>query len=305
MFLKKTQFENTFIFLRICMASFREMNDNMVFVSEIRIWAACPKQLYFKISAERKGHPDLLFNETRAGVFENRIWREICLELPALVLETYDENPDVLFAGNIEFESRLRILFQEIENEIRMCENDIEFDSLKAFEKGIEALGRNLDSTIQRSGTVLFEHASTPIDVEKTAADLKTGLIGMPPKVLMADEKRLPYLIRISKAPPDGVWESDRITAAAYLMILENNFGRQFVSDSAVVDYFGDDRLFRIRPQDRRKVFRAVRKIRDIKKGKMPGEKNIRLCGKCVYREKCLVKAESLFSKIFGKREFK
>lgn len=64
-----------------------KINDGIVLVSEIRIWAACPKQLYFKISAERKGHPDLLFIEKRAGVFENRIWREICLELPALVSE--------------------------------------------------------------------------------------------------------------------------------------------------------------------------------------------------------------------------
>ncbi|MBZ3935784.1 CRISPR-associated protein Cas4 [Methanimicrococcus blatticola] len=302
------------------MADFWKKNDETVFVSEIRIWAACPKQLYFKISAERKGHPDLLFNEKRAGVFENKIWREICLELPALVLEMIDENPDVVFAENSEFKNRVKRLFEEIGNEIKNSESSennkshentgscdafkIEFDSDKDFEKRIEEkieeLSKNIDLTIQRNGTVLFEAAADPISVEKQVLDSRTDLMGMPPKVLMFDEKRLPYLIKISKAPLNGVWESDRIPAAAYLMILESCFGRQFVSDSAIIDYFGDCRHFRIRPQDRRKVFRAIRKIRDIKKGKMPREKNIRLCGKCVYREKCHVKAKNLVSKIFG-----
>lgn len=194
----------------------------------------------------------------------------------------------------------MRILFQEIEKERQECENSIEPGEMPGLEKRIETLAGNIDSTLQRSGTALFECAADPMTVEKTVSDAKTGLTGMPPKVLRVDEKRLPYMIKISKAPSDGVWEPDRIPAAAYLMILENNFGRQFVSDSAVIDYFGDYRLFRIRPQDRRKVFRAVRKIKEIKKGKMPREKNIRLCAKCVYREKCRVKAESLFSKIFG-----
>ncbi len=93
-----------------------KINDSIVFVSEMKIWAACPKQLYFKISAERKRHPDLIFNINQAGVFENRIWREICLELPALVLEMKDENPDAVFTGNPAFADCLRGVFQEIEN---------------------------------------------------------------------------------------------------------------------------------------------------------------------------------------------
>ncbi|MDR0768008.1 MAG: Dna2/Cas4 domain-containing protein [Methanosarcinales archaeon] len=273
----------------------KETNDKTVFVSEIRMWTACPKQLYFKISAEKKRHPDLIFNEKRAGVFENKIWREICLELPALVLEFTDENPDVVFAENQEFEERLRTMFQEIKREV-----DENNSSVIEIEKGIKELSRNIDLTIQRSGTALFEAASNPIAVEKSYLFEKADLFGAPPKVLAADGKQLPYLIKISKAPSDGSWESDRITAAAYLILLEKQIGRQFVSDSAIVDYFGDYRTIRIRPQDRRKVFRAIRKIRDIKKGKMPREKNIRLCGGCVYKEKCHVKAKSLFSKIFG-----
>ncbi|MDR2943724.1 MAG: Dna2/Cas4 domain-containing protein [Methanosarcinales archaeon] len=285
------------------------MDDESVFVSEIRMWAACPKQLYFRISAEKKGRPDILFGEAGAGVFENRIMREICLELPALVSEMTEEKPDIIFTGNPEFENRLKRLYQEIEKEIKSDENGEVFDENvieKRIEKRIETLGKNIDATLQRSGTALFDCAANPIDIEKIEKDSKTNLIGMPPKVLIWNEKRLPYMIKTSKAPLNGVWESDRIPAAAYMIILENKYGRQFVSDSAVMDYFGDCRLFKIRPQDRRKVFRSIRKIKNIKKGKMPREKNIRLCEKCVYRGKCDVRAESLFSKIFWpKREFK
>ncbi|WNY24290.1 hypothetical protein MmiHf6_16210 [Methanimicrococcus hongohii] len=290
----------------------QKTNDKTVFVSEIRMWTACPKQLYFKISAERKSQPDLIFNEKRAGVFENKIWREICLELPALVLEfaddinndenNIDEKTDVIFAENSEFKNRIKKLFDEIKQEIdfeNLLENDFDIENDK-IEKKIEELSRNIDLTIQRNGTKFFEAASNPTAVEKSFLFEKADLFGAPPKVLIIDEKRLPYLIKISKAPSDGVWESERIAATAYLMILESEFGRQFVSDSVVIDYFGDYRYVRIRPQNRRKVFRIIRKIRDIKKGKMPREKNIRLCGGCVYREKCHVKAKTLFTKMFG-----
>ncbi|WP_316559539.1 CRISPR-associated protein Cas4 [Methanimicrococcus stummii] len=225
-----------------------------------------------------------------------------------------DENPDVVFAENDEFKKRLTELRKEItedlekeneeiknkenKNEIKDFENEDE--NAARIQNQIEKLCANVDLTLKRNGADVFESAAMPMNVEKAARFSKANLAGAPPKVLMIDEKRLPYLIKISNAPMNGVWESDRITAAAYLIILEEKFGRQFVSDSAIVDYFGDYRLMRVRPQDRRKVFRAARKIRDIKKGKMPREKNIFLCEKCAYKEKCQVKAKTLFSKIFG-----
>jgi RecB family exonuclease len=82
-------------------------------------------------------------------------------------------------------------------------------------------------------------------------------------------------------------------------MLLESEFGKSETADFAIIDYFGDYRQIQIRPQDRKKVFRAVRKIREIKNGKMPKEKNIRLCQKCIYQKKCQVKAKSLLSKLF------
>ncbi|WP_318785230.1 CRISPR-associated protein Cas4 [Methanimicrococcus hacksteinii] len=230
------------------------------------------------------------------------------MELPALVSEQIDENPDVVFAENNEFKKQLEDLRIEIlkeqqefeEKQTNVTEEAEEAEKAEQVRDKIEKLCANVDSVIRRDGTEIFEFVAAPINIEKTFYFPKADLTGTPPKVLMIDEKRLPYLIKISSAPSNGVWESDRITAAAYLMILKNEFGRQFVSDGAVIDYFGDYRMIRIRPQDRRKVFRAVRKIKDIKKGKMPREKNIFLCPKCVYREKCHVKAKTLFSKIFG-----
>jgi len=110
-----------------------------------------------------------------------------------------------------------------------------------------------------------------------------------------------PYFIRTSKPPKNGVWESDRIAAAAYTMILENEFGKNAVSDNAVVDYLGNFRVLRVRYADKKKVFRAVKKIKDIKNGRMPNEKNIRLCEACRFKEACRPKAKTLFARIFGK----
>ena len=158
----------------------------------------------------------------------------------------------------------------------------------------------NLSKTIETHGFEILESAAEPFLEEKLFYFSKIDLYGSPKKVIVADEKLAPYFIRITKPPKNGVWESDRITAAAYTMILENEFGKQAISENAVIDYSGDFRVLRIRYADKKKVFKAVRKIKDIKNGKMPNEKNIRLCEKCMFKEMCRPKAKTFFSRIFG-----
>ena len=267
--------------------------DEMISVSEIKIWAACPKQLYFNYSGWKRGRTDLL-DEKNELIARNDLLREICLDVPDIVLETaVDEE---------ELEKRLRIKFEEIKTDaesISELNGAPKKSASSDFEELEQKLIRNILKTIEKTGTELFEITADPILTEKVLYFEKLNLYGAPPKVLEKNEKLMPYFIKISNAPTDGVWESERMSAAAYLMLIENTFGKENASEFAVVDYFGDYRNVRVRPQDRKKVFRAVRKIRDIKNGKMPKEKNIRLCEKCIYREKCKIKLRSLFSKLF------
>ena len=168
-------------------------------------------------------------------------------------------------------------------------------------EEQIEKLIGNIRKTIERSGFDLYDRAADPIKTEYLIYSEKLNLYGRPPKILTYEEKLLPYIIRTSNAPVNGIWENDRISAAAYSMIMEKEYGHCQNSEYAIVDYFGDYRLFRIRDIDKKKALRAIRKIKEIKKGKMPAEKNILLCKSCRYQEKCRPKMKTIFSKLFEK----
>ncbi|MDL2261737.1 Dna2/Cas4 domain-containing protein [Methanimicrococcus sp. OttesenSCG-928-J09] len=281
----------------------------MISVSEIKLWTACPRQFYYNYSAWKKGKTDLPAEERAELILKNDLLREVCLDLPEIVLESRIQT-DAAKLDEEKLAERIKERLAETETEIQLQTEDLgleRYEKNKKSEEFIspetaEKMAENIIKTIQRSGFDLFEFADDPFAVEKVYYFQELKLYGAPPKVLEKEGELLPYLIKISKAPDNGVWEGERIAAAAYLMILEREFGRQFVSDSALIDYFGDYRLIQVRPLDRRKVFRAVRKIKDIKSGKMPREKNIRLCEKCVFQEKCQIKGKTIFTKLFGER---
>ena len=290
--------------------------DERISVSEIKLWAACPKQLYFNYSGWKRGREEL-WDEKSDLILKNDLLREICQDVPEMVLEAASgakKRGEAI--DEDELRKRLISKIEEIKNDMNLItEFKNRTDNHKKiqpagkgprqsmphdFEEPEQRLRKNIMKTIERSGTELFEIAADPILTEKVLYFEKLNLYGAPPKVLEKNEKLTPYIIKITTPPTDGVWESEKLTAAAYIILLENTFGTENVSNFAVVDYFGDYRMIRVRPQDRKKVFRAVRKIRDIKTGKMPREKNIRLCEKCIYRQNCKIKARSLFSKLFG-----
>ena len=336
---------------------------NFVFVSEIRLWSNCPKQFFFKYSEETKGKQSSFFNENRLALFENRIMKEICLEIPDIVLDYLEKRNEkektILFFDLNEqknIKSDIMKLALDIGRERESedgreresedgkeresedgreresedgreresedgregesedgkettinLKNETESDGLSEWlkrnqmEKKMDRLIQNVFKNITSEDAVLFEILSSPVFVEKTFWDLKIDLAGTPAKVIETGEKWSPYMIRISTPPDNGVWEADRLAATAYLMLLEGSFGKTSVSDKAVVDYLGDYRRVQIRPQDRQKIYRIIRKIKKIKEGEMPREKNIRLCKKCAYQDKCYVKAKSIFSILFGK----
>lgn len=259
-------------------------------------------------------------------ILKNDLLREVCLDLPEIILEsqtqTEIQKDDNRQLDEEKLADRIKRRLEETEAEIKLLTEDFEPEKDEIVKKNgknqesemnekneafilqetAEKITENIIKTINRSGFELFELSCDPFVVEKVYYFQELKLYGAPPKVLEMTGKLMPYLIKISKAPDNGVWEGERIAAAAYLMILEREFGRQFVSDSALIDYFGDYRLIQVRALDRKKVFRAIRKIKDIKSGKMPREKNIRLCEKCVFQEKCQIKGKTIFTKLFGER---
>jgi CRISPR/Cas system-associated exonuclease Cas4 (RecB family) len=288
-----------------------------VFVFEVRQWMICPRQLFFKNHQQSKqeendnDHFSFLYKTDPVRYFEKEMIHDVCFELPALVLESVDKN-DKDFINKTKLKNKIENAIEESkkcrllleQNSIEKIQDikitkEIEEAALKTKLYADEIID-HISKTIETHGFGILESAAEPFLEEKLFHFSKIDLYGSPKKVIIADEKLAPYFIRFTKPPENGVWESDRITAAAYTMILENEFGKQAISENAVIDYLGDFRVLRIRYADKKKVFRTVRKIKDIKNGQMPSEKNIRLCEKCMFKETCRPKAKTFFSRIFG-----
>jgi len=286
------------------------MDEKSISVYDIKQWSTCPRQLYFKKSAEKKGRSIVSIYENPA-FFEKALYRELLFAVPEIALQSLRASKE---GGEMD-EHKLKSILEETACEImeemlsltpktntgtgqngRGQENPF----LLAFpNEKTDKLAANILLTAERYSPALYNSAAFPVSEEKMYYSQRLNLYGTPAKVLSFKEQMIPYMIRLSKPPQNGVWENDRITAAAYSMILKNEYGQEKVSENAAIDYFGECRLFQIRTADKRKVFRAIRKIKDIQNGKMPDEKNIRLCKQCLYKEACQPRLRSIFSKFF------
>ena len=316
------------------------MDEKSIAVSEIRQWTICPRQLYFKISeSEKESEPEEVSNKTvlREVLYELPEMIQMSIDknqnrhfIDDLKLKRFIEK----LANDIEFElSQIRPEEKTEENEVHDGKNeenneenndesnDWNSDENKDENKDrkintktnkkrlvsaeeIEKLTGNIHKTVESNGFILYESAADPFKTEPLIYSEKLNLYGRPSKILVYEEKLMPYIIRTSNAPANGIWENDRIQAAAYCMIAEKEFGRNQMSKYAAIDYLGEYRIFQVRENDKKKVFRAIRKIKDIKRGKMPAEKNIFLCQTCRYQEKCRPKMKTIFAKLFGKDRF-
>ncbi len=268
------------------------------------------------------------------------------------------------------------------------------YELQKRLHFSVPAVMMNLRKTKDAFGYRIFESLADPAEHDCLIISEKTGLSGTIPKILSVSinngpECFVPYLIRTSKPPSDGVWESDRISAAAYLMLFEEGVRRRnemssrtkteadtehsaghtvndpafgaapcavndpafgsdsravndpaFGSDSRAVndpgremkyirqdrparipavfrekndanimragplvfiDYLGEIRYAVIHLNDRKKVLRAVRRIKRIKGGEMPEKRHGKLCQSCIFRETCRPKEKTLLT-LFGSR---
>lgn len=277
------------------------MDEKSISVYDIKQWSTCPRQLYFKKSSEKKKQPVVSIYENPA-FFEKALYRELLFAVPEIVLQSLHGSG----SGSEINEMKLRSFLEETAGEITAemmslapKTNSAGTEIPPLSTEKIERITANVLVTAERYSPAFYMSAAFPLSEEKMYYSQKLNIYGTPAKILTFEEQIIPYMIRLSKPPQNGVWENDRITAAAYIMILNNEYGQENVSEKAAADYFGECRLFQIRAADKRKVFRAVRKIKEIQNGKMPDEKNIKLCKHCLYREACQPRLKSIFSKLF------
>ena len=398
-------------------------NDRVtVSVSDIRIFLLCPRRLYYMNSAKglrrsreasEKTKKDLLhgpgedslyfFADDPLKKYESEILKEALFDIPYRLTGSPEFGDAVKYGFSEHLFSELSsfIVGAALSGILEDYSGTPGTLSAKQFcelQKRLRfsapVIMMNLKKTINVFGYGIFESLADPADHERLIISEKTGLSGTIPKILSVSinngpECFVPYLIRTSKPPSDGVWESDRISAAAYLMLFEEGVRRRnemssrtkteadtehsaghtvndpafgaapcavndpafgsdsrtandpaFGSDSRAVndpgremkyfrqdrparipavfrekndanimragplvfiDYLGEIRYAVIHLNDRKKVLRAVRRIKRIKGGEMPEKRHGKLCQSCIFRETCRPKEKTLLT-LFGSR---
>ncbi|WNY26496.1 hypothetical protein [Methanolapillus ohkumae] len=313
-----------------------ENKNEYISVFDLKTWMICPRLFFFQNSHREKNKTEweeknkYFFQKDPVRFFENEILREILFCLPEMILENAGEQENGTWVDFAGLENKIRQLIEDLREEMKLLESEnpdeIKKDEIKADEikkesgagnnifaaiddacaeivRKIPILIQNISKTIETYGFDLYEAAANPVKSEHVFYFQKINLAGAPHKVVLWKEKMVPYLLKTSAPPQNGIWEKDRIAAAAYILILEHEFKKENVADSFIMDYAGELRIGRIRPQDKKIVFRTLRQIKEAKNGKMPGEKNILFCPNCRFQENCRPKLVSILSRFWGKGE--
>ncbi len=132
---------------------------------------------------------------------------------------------------------------------------------------------------------------SVELELELSRKDLMlTGVLDE-----LVKSKKLEPLVLSSKSPEDGVWFADRIKLAAFCILLESDYG----VNSGFVYYCksGELRHVEVSRKDRQFVFRAVDRIRKLRRGFLPEREESNRCRSCKYREVCESEGETFASK--------
>ena len=140
--------------------------------------------------------------------------------------------------------------------------------------------------------------ALTPIKTEPFLSSEKLNLKGVPSKLVCFEGAQVPSILKPGNCPDQGVWASDHIHAAALVLLLEAEDGKEV--PFAFVEYvsFGLLRKVIIRSSDRREVIQICRRVEKIKAGLMPEREEEKFCKECNFVEQC-TSEPSLMSKFF------
>ncbi|WNY25477.1 hypothetical protein [Methanolapillus millepedarum] len=254
---------------------------------EMKLWI--PKKTDSNAELAKTKPADEIYSFSEKPVWDNLLQGK---QNPVFLSAIVAENADFGYSTSFESSKPVEKISPKNESAIdEAYENTI---------RQIPELVQNVSKTIESHGFSIYEAAANPIHTKALFYFEKLNLSGAPHKIIVLDNKILPYLIKTSKAPQNGIWEKDKIAAAAYVLLLENKFGKTNVFGNFAVDYAGEIRIGRTRLEDKKAVFRILRQMKETKNGKMPNARNIRFCDHCDYKEKCRPKLTSFFSKLFG-----
>ncbi|WP_240664557.1 Dna2/Cas4 domain-containing protein [Methanosarcina sp. MSH10X1] len=261
-------------------------------VSDLLLYANCPRKVYFV----NRGFE--LFPEMNGQRLERMILKELSLTYPE-ILRKCSLNADNL---RKELETSLAQTCRDLPllfpRELADATKEIlEVGEAQARTK-IPEIAANLLRALEEYGKEPMLAAFNPVKTEPFLSSEKLNLKGVPSKLVCFEGAQVPSILKPGSCPEQGVWTSDRIHAAALVMLLEAQNGKEV--PFAFVEYvsFGLLRRVVVRSSDRREVLKISREVEKIKAGLMPERKEEKFCKECNFLEHC-ASDSSLMSKFF------
>jgi CRISPR-associated exonuclease Cas4 len=261
-------------------------------VSDILLYASCPRKIYFV----NRGFE--LFPEMNGQRLERMILKELSLTYPE-ILGKCSLNAD-------DLRKELEISLAQVCTDLPlMFPRELADITREIFEEGearardkIPEIAANLQRALEEYGREPMLAALTPVKSEPFLSSQKLNLKGVPSKLVCFEGAQVPSILKPGSCPEQGVWASDRMHAAALVLLLEAEHGKEV--PFAFVEYvsFGLLRRVVVRSSDRREVLKICRVVEKIKAGLMPERKEEKFCKECNFLQHCTTDS-SLMSKFF------
>ncbi len=267
-----------------------ELQNQEINVSDLLLYINCPRRVYFA----SRGFE--LFPEINTSRLERMILKELSLTYPEIVKGCS------LNADNLHKE--LEISLTRICTDLPLLfPRELSEVTRETFEEGkararakIPEIAANLLRALEEYGKEPILAALTPIKTEPFLSSERLNLKGVPSKLVCFEGAQVPSILKPGSCPEQGVWASDRIHAAAFVLLLEAESEKEV--PFAFVEYvsFGLLRRVVVRSSDRREVLKICREVEKIKAGLMPERKDEKFCKECNFLEQC-TPSPSLMSK--------
>lgn len=261
-------------------------------VSDLILYATCPRRVYFV----NRGFE--LFPEMSGQRLERLILKELSLTYSEILRKcslNADSLRKELEASLVKICTDLPLLFPR---ELAGATREILEEGEARARAKIPEIAANLLGALEENGKEPMLAALTPVKTEPFLSSERLNLKGVPSKLVCFEGAQVPSILKSGNCPEKGVWGSDRIHAAAFVLLLEAESGKEV--PFAFVEYvsFGLLRRIIIRSSDRREVLKIRREVEKIKAGFMPERKEERFCKECNFSEHCIPDS-SLMSKFF------
>jgi len=261
-------------------------------VSDLILYNSCPRRVYFA----SRGFE--LISEMNASRLEKMLLKELALTYPE-ILQKCSLNADSLYHElDAELERAQKDLPLLFPRELKETEQEMLKEAAASARARLQEIAANLHRALEEYGKDALLAAVTPVKTEPLLVSTRLNLKGVPSKLVCFEDTLVPSIIRPGNCPTQGVWASDRLRAAAFTLLLENESGKEV--PFAFVEYaaFGFLRRVTVRSADRREVLKISRRVEKIKAGFMPEKKEGKLCDHCSFAEHCN-SGSSLLSKFF------